>query len=82
MPNIQGLAHGLVSLLEHCGATCAMDGQGVIITHTSSGQVVDLLLGSDAAFRRAISDFATRHILANLAKRSMVLLQITMAEKT
>ena len=62
-PNIQGPAHGLISLLEHCGATCAVKDQGVIITHADSGQFTNLRLGSDAAFRRSISDFATRHIL-------------------
>ena len=69
MPNIQGPAHGFISLLEHCGATCKVEPQGVIITHTDSGQKANLRLGSDAAFRRAINDFATRHILTALADR-------------
>ena len=50
LPNIQGPANGIISLLMHCGATCAVGDGGVHITHTDSGLSTNLTQGSDAAF--------------------------------
>jgi len=69
LPNIQGPANGVISLLAHCGATCEVGAEGIKITHTESGLTTNLMHGSDAVFRKSISDYASRHILASLANR-------------
>jgi len=70
LPNIQGPANGVISLLTHCGATCVVGDNGVMTTHTESGLTTSLTQGSDAAFRRSINDYASKHILAALASRA------------
>ena len=69
LPNIQGPANGVISLLTHCGATCVVGDNGVMITDTESGLTANLTQGSDAAFRRSINDYASRLIMAALASR-------------
>jgi len=69
LQNIQGPIHGFISLVASIGARISKDETGIILVSQFSTTTTRLVGGSDAAFRRALKDFATCNILAELQQR-------------
>ena len=56
LPNIQGPAHGFISLLDGCGCSHQVGNDGIRITNNYTGESVNLLGGSKVAFNRFVHD--------------------------
>ena len=69
LQNIQGPIHGFISLVASIGARISKDEMGILLVSQFSNTSTRLVGGSDAAFRRALKDFATSNLLAGLQQR-------------
>ena len=67
--NVQGPAHGLVSLVEACGCEHQIRLGNVVITSSYNGKSTCLMGGSSASFKRFILNATKRHIREKLVAR-------------
>jgi hypothetical protein len=69
LPNVQGPAHGLVSLLHGCGCEHEITKDGIYITNTFTGVKINMQKGSRAAFARFVHRAVQRQTLEDLKVR-------------
>ena len=67
--NIQGPAHGFVSLVESIGCEHSICGNNVFIKSSYTGAIVSLTGGSCSLFRNFVRNASVRHIGEKLAVR-------------
>ena len=69
LQDIQGPAHGFISLVASIGAAIDGDQHGILLKSHFTNTTIRLVGGGEAAFRRALREFATCNILAALQFR-------------